>query len=80
MTLVPTQQERDSSPRIIVRDEKDVRVLILALSLFSVHTHNEELARAAESLSEVLADSPQGIGYAARNAPAVTGTHPMPER
>lgn len=67
-------------PRIIVRDETDIRVLILALSLFAAHTHTEALARQAEDLTEVLASLPRGTNYSSRYAPPVEGTHALPER
>lgn len=82
----PVVDPRDSTeratpePRIIVRDETDIRVLILALSLFSAHTHTEALARQAEDLTEVLASLPRGTNYSSRLAPAVEGTHALPER
>lgn len=75
----PPPVARDA-PRIYVRDESDVRVLILALSLYSAHTHSEELGRIAESLSEELANAPFGSGYSARRAPTVAGEHSLPER
>lgn len=66
-------------PRIYVRDETDVRVLLLALSLFSAHTHSDVLGATAESLSEAIAALPSGVGYSSRHAPAVTGAQ-IPER
>lgn len=77
---VPTQTSAEPTPRIIVRDESDVRVLILALSLYAAHTHNESLASAAESLSEELARGPYGAGYSSRLSLTVEGMHTLPER
>lgn len=61
------------SPRIFVRDEIDVRILIVALSLYSVHESKDELASTADSLRDELMASPSGIGYSSRTAPRVTG-------
>lgn len=81
MTTAPrTPVAEESPPRIFVRDESDIRVLILALSLFAAHTHTERLAGIAESLSEELSQLPSGVGYSSRYAPPVTGAHSLPER
>lgn len=69
----------DDTPRIYVRDETDVRVLIMALSLYSAHTHSEDIAKHAEELGELLMQQPRGLGYASRNAPTITGAA-IPER
>lgn len=72
MSIIPAPATEDE-PRIYVRDETDIRVLILALSLFSGHTHSEALGTIAEELTELLAQSPRGVGYSSRHAPAVAG-------
>lgn len=79
MTTIPTPSQSVEAPRIFVRDESDIRVLILALSLYSAHTHSDELARTAESLTEELASLPSGIGYSSRRAPEVKSAA-VPER
>lgn len=66
-------------PRIFVRDETDIRVLILSLSLYAAHAQSETLARVAESLSEELANLPSGVGYSSRLAPPMTNVA-LPER
>lgn len=69
----------NDTPRIIVRDEIDVRVLIVALSLYSAHETREELARTADSLRDELMAAPSGVGHASRRSLPVTGGT-IPER
>lgn len=79
MTTIPHQLATSDEPRIIVRDEMDVRILIAALSLYSAHETQETLARTAESLRDALMVAPSGVGYSSRLAPPVTGAS-IPER
>lgn len=79
MTAIPSPALPETEPRISVRDETDIRVLIAALSLYAAHTHSDTLAQTAESLAEVLASSPSGHGYSSRKALPVTGAQ-IPER